>query len=159
MKVRLSWRRIARRAGNSPPNADPSDVTVCFRCRLCGASAGSVHLAMPGEPTPLPDQVTGAPPGAELLGSQWARVVVPEFGALTLLGDDGGSKARAYAAAIRTQSADDLYSLSPDAVPLWCPHCRESYCRDHWVPDGRLSTSDNLYGRCPSGHLRRLWGD
>lgn len=152
------WRRLLGGVHESRPNSYDSPVAARFRCKLCGAAAGSVLLAKPGEPTPIPDHITGVPPGTEWIGSEWARVVVPEFGSIVLMGDDGGVKAEAYEVAIRNQSESDLYQLSPDAVPLWCPNCCESYCRGHWDSD-RHSTPDNLYGRCPSGHLRRLWGD
>jgi hypothetical protein len=47
-----------------------------------------------------------------------------------------------------------LYEIDPEYASFWCPHCKPSYCRDHWVlvricDDGFY---DCTQGTCPSRH-------
>ena len=60
--------------------------------------------------------------------------------------------------AIDNSDARALYKLNDEYVPLYCPQCDCSYCKEHWKT--RISFDDGFYdatyGDCPAGHERRM---
>ena len=73
---------------------------------------------------------------------------------------DGGFDA--VSAAMLVGDAKELLRLDPELVPLYCRECATSYCEGHWetwsvFDDEWPSWFDELRGRCPAGHERRIY--
>jgi hypothetical protein len=63
--------------------------------------------------------------------------------------------------ALATGDAAAVYALDIELAPWWCPACRKSYCRDHWLRGDVFDEEephwhDSIRGRCPEGHERML---
>jgi hypothetical protein len=68
----------------------------------------------------------------------------------------------AVRAAMLAGDAAALMSLDREIVPFFCGECAASYCEAHWetwsVFDPEWpSWFDELRGRCPKGHERRIY--
>ena len=68
----------------------------------------------------------------------------------------------AVRAALIAGDVQSLLRLDDEIVPFYCRECGASYCEAHWTtwsefdPDWP-SWFDELRGRCPKGHERRIY--
>lgn len=73
-----------------------------------------------------------------------------------------GPDVTAIAGALAERDIIALWELNPEYVPMWCPRCQAVYCADEWTlwpvyADDMPGWFEELRGRCPAGHERRIY--
>ena len=121
-----------------------------------------MHLRMtePGDPMWTPGEASGDDPPVAASG---VGVMVEAGGHrlwLATIDMDGGSDA--VRAAMLAADVSELHRLDDELVPFYCPACAASYCEAHWdawsvFDEDWPGWFDELRGRCPVGHERRIY--
>jgi hypothetical protein len=109
-----------------------------FTCSICGADAGRIAL--------LP-----ASGGAMLRRRSFTGVLEMRIAS--------SERLHQLRTAIDGGDADALFKIDFELTPFYCPTCRASYCRKHWIWSERFDEdgfSDEIRGICPNRHERML---
>lgn len=132
-------------------------IEASFPCERCGNVAARIALVPRGgfDPTDVGrEPVVDAP-----------RYVIdaPGFGlSHALLPGGAAPTVPQIAVALADRDVTALWDLDPEYVPMWCPSCRAVYCADDWTlwpvhADDMPGWFEELRGRCPAGHERRIY--
>lgn len=134
-----------------------TDRPTAWVCAVCGESASSIVLLVPGEPDPRLGSGADGPVGVDTVFSEFDRVSItgaPISVTLSINRADVGPVASALAAG----DAAALFAIDRELAPFWCPECAASYCGEHYghwdvYDDGFF---DCVRGVCHRGHERML---
>ncbi len=140
------------------PGATPAPaIEASFPCSICGREAARLVLVPRGGYDRI--DVAHEP----LVDAPRYLVDAAGFGmshALLPAGD--GVHVSAIAAALADRDVTELWRINPEFAPMWCPSCRAVYCSREWAlwtvyADDDPAWFEELRGRCPSGHERRIY--
>ena len=132
-------------------------IVLDIHCATCGALAMHIQTTAPGD-------ALWTSSGDEPPSTASADGVQVEAGEhrLWLATADVKGGLDAVTAAMIAADAETLQRLDDEIVPFYCRECGASYCEAHWTtwpvfdPDWP-SWFDELRGRCPTGHERRIY--
>ena len=110
--------------GAVPDRGGASPTSASFRCRLCGAVAATVWLALPGEPLPESDKGVGSTAD---LATAWLGVDSGPL-SLTIGGQVVEVATRPILAALAAADAEALHAVKLEFALFCCPRCRVAYC-------------------------------
>ena len=136
----------------------PIDLDI--RCATCGALAMHLRTTEPGDPMWTPSEASGDDP---LVTASGVGVLVEAGGhRLWLATGDMDGRSEAVRAAMLAPAVPALHRLDDELVPFYCPECATSYCEAHWETWSVFDADDpawfdELRGRCPVGHERRIY--
>jgi len=116
-------------------------VEDVYTCALCGNEAGSVRLEIDDTSPTSTLNVFGLTSHS----TTWPK----------------RERAELISQAIENGTARDLFELSDEYVPFFCPDCNACYCRKHWkiedvCDDDFDNWYDASYGTCLRGHRRMV---
>jgi hypothetical protein len=136
-------------------------VALDIRCAICDAVAIRVETTAVGEPTVLrvtPAETTGSTMPVRA-GSPGVRISAGTLRFWMALETEAGrSRVRT---AIDAADVAELKRIDEEFVPFYCPQCEASYCEEHWSTWLEFDPEDpgwldEMRGRCPRGHERRI---
>ena len=157
-RLREKYRRARQILRETPVGEQPSLVeakelgqplgdTIAWStawCASCGHPAGTLSLVV--------DDAAGA--DESMSASLSSRGSVGSM-AVALATNEVDS----VRAALESDDVATFFLRDSELVPWWCPQCQASYCGSCWstmtlFDDGYF---DEVRGRCPVGHERKLW--
>ncbi len=128
-----------------------------FVCQTCGKEAGRVSCMRQARPflrtratqyrkSPFSRGTEDAGSSRLIMRCWFVELAFDKFNVATVM------------TAIGKGDAGELHRIDDEMVPFWCPKCPATYCRDHWEnwPVFDESFFDEMRGRCPKGHERRM---
>jgi hypothetical protein len=135
-------------------------ISATYLCGACRCVASIVTLVEPGQPDPrLTPEPPDVPPGVSTMTAE----LFPDKAFLSIGGGPvsltlGPIPLDRAISALRSGDPAELHAIDREYAPFWCPTCRASYCREHYVSwtlfdDGFF---DCIRGVCPTGHERML---
>jgi hypothetical protein len=149
-----------QRPPGMPEQVDPrlpdGAISWTFSCAACGKWAMRVLATARDDPLARETDVVlrsagwvTAETGIGKIGTAFSELIGGTVDRPSVLDSIGAGDAAA------------LHAVDREMVPLWCRDCAAVYCADHWEtraiyePDSGFF--DEMRGRCPNGHERRLW--
>jgi len=135
-------------------------VVLDIPCAICGTVAMHIESTAPGDPLWVVPGASGDEP-TTTASSPGVQVAAGEHHLWLAASElDGGIDA--VRAALLAGDAEALMRLDSEIVPFYCRECAASYCEAHWTTwsifdEDWPSWFDELRGRCPRGHERRIY--
>ena len=135
-------------------------IVLDIRCATCGATAMSIRTTEPGDALWTSRRASGDEPPSTA-SAEGVEIEAGEHRLWLATGDLAGGT-DAVRAAMLDGDVEVLLHLDDEIVPFYCRECAASYCEAHWTtwsvfdPDWP-SWFDELRGRCPVGHERRIY--
>ncbi len=133
-------------------------MEVTFQCAVCGETALVFELMAAGAVHPKAVAAPRAHLMYDLMAQSGDPVVIIEGPAertFQRLDPPGFERLRVL---LLTQDpavlSDELFKISREYVPSYCPECRSHYCHRHWALTTIMEEGwyECTVGQCPKGH-------